>query len=148
MAGTFWCLTLFPPHLQITKLVSPISWGKEKKANRSHIQAVATWTPQKLRLLQPQCLGLSVLPQNKQQADTLTSAWPTVFFFLSKFRISMNLSKPVCNSQLHHSFSTFFATVKWRTSDWTLCIFVLGPSATETLGQGNTQEHGLSTWDW
>lgn len=69
-------------------------------------------------------------------------------FFLSKFRISMNLSKPVCNSQLHHSFSTFYATVKWRTSDWTLCVFVLGPSATETWGQGNTQEHGLSTWDW
>lgn len=71
MAGTFWCLTLFPPHLQITKLVSPISSGKEKEANRSHIQAVAAWTPQKLRLLQPQCLGLSVLPQKRQQAHTL-----------------------------------------------------------------------------
>lgn len=72
---------LFPPHLQITKLVSPISPGKEKKANRSHVQTMATWTPQKLRLLQPQCLGLWVLPLNRQQ--THPNLCLTCFYFFS-----------------------------------------------------------------
>lgn len=80
MAGTFWCLTWFPPHLQITKLVSPVSPGKEKKANRSHIQAVATDTSE-VKAPAATVPGLWVLAQNGQQADTLTSAWPTLFFF-------------------------------------------------------------------
>lgn len=84
MAGTFWCLTLFLPHLQITKLVSPVSLGKGKNANRSHIQAVATWTPQKVP-------GLWVLPQAEQAAGRHPPYCLThfYFFFLSKFRIQI-----------------------------------------------------------
>lgn len=79
----------------------------------------------------------------QQQADTLTSAWPTFFFSFPNSESAWTFPL-LCGT--HCSLLFHLLCLCQMEKQW--LDFVLEPFATETLGQRNTQEHGLNTWDW